>query len=128
MLNIPSKLPMIIKPKAYNKNVYGGYLLNNDKYHEDLFIEKKNYATTSVLSDDNNIYDTVNKISATPFKINTDFLDYILNEGVKHKLLLDPLLPHKFAHIENKTRYQQSVYASHNSKVVLQETILGGRV
>lgn len=53
MFIIPSKLPMIVPPKDYsNTNSYGGYLLNDIKYKEDLFIDKKrfiNFCYTSII-------------------------------------------------------------------------------
>lgn len=67
----------------------------------------------------------VNNISSTPFKINQDLLDYICNEGLKHNLLIDPYAKHKFSDLEKLSKYQKGVLASHNSKVVLQESILG---
>ena len=67
----------------------------------------------------------VNKISSTPFKINQPLLDYINSEGAKHNLLIDPYTKHKFEDLNKRTKYQQGVFSSHNSKVVLQETILG---
>jgi DNA-directed RNA polymerase len=67
----------------------------------------------------------INKISSTGFKINKTLFDYIINNGDKHNLLIDPTVKHKFADIQKKSKYQESVYASHNSKVILQKTILG---
>ena len=67
----------------------------------------------------------VNKLASTPFKINQTLLDYITGEESKHNLLTDVYTEHKFANLEKRSKYQQSVFASHNSKVVLQETILG---
>ena len=124
IINLPAKLPMICPPKAYGPNTLGGYLLNDEKFSDGLLVEKKAYALTSELSQENKVYSLVNNISSIPFKINTDLLDYIKGKGAKHDLLIDPYTKHKFEDIEKKTRYQQSVYASHNSKVVLQETIL----
>lgn len=40
-------------------------------------------------------------------------------------MLIDTEAKHKFADIPKRTKYQQSHYASHVSKVVLQETVLG---
>lgn len=67
----------------------------------------------------------VNRISKTPFKINQTLLDYITGEGAKHDLLIDIYTKHKYADLEKRTKYQQSLFTSHNSKVMLQETILG---
>lgn len=41
IIDLPMKLPMIIKPKPYNSRSLGGYLLNNVRYCEDLIIKKK---------------------------------------------------------------------------------------
>lgn len=124
LFNLPSKLPMIVKPKPYTKTSYGGYLLNDVKFKSSLFIPKKGYGVNSELKDDNIIYDLINHISSTPFKINTTLLNYLLNDN-KHNLLIDRYKKHKFEDIEKRTKYQQSVYTSHVSKLILQETILG---
>lgn len=42
----------------------------------------------------------------------------------KHNLLIDPLVKHKYADLEKRSRYQERMLASYNSKVLLQETIL----
>lgn len=116
---------MICKPKPHGPNILGGYLLNDELYSEDLLIEKKAYGLKSELSANNNIYDFVNNISITPFKINRELLNYIIREGARHNLLLDPHSKHKYSELTKRIKYQQKVFASHNSKVVLQETILG---
>jgi hypothetical protein len=44
--NLPSKIPMLIKPKKYiwnkdpKKEQLGGFLLNDEKYYENLIIKK----------------------------------------------------------------------------------------
>jgi DNA-directed RNA polymerase len=67
----------------------------------------------------------INQINSTPFKINTVLLDYIMNNWERHNLLFDPKVKHKFEDIEKRTKYQNGVYNSHISKIILQETILG---
>lgn len=60
---------MIVKSKEYSSEQLGGYLLNYVVFKEDLIIEKKAYKMTSVVEKYNKIYNMVNYISATPFKI-----------------------------------------------------------
>lgn len=102
--NIPVKLPMVCEPKPYNKNTLGGYLLNDEKYSEGLFIEKKAYGISSELSESNRVYHMINNISSTPFKINTKLLDYLNGEGSKHNLLIDSGVSHKYEHLEKRTK------------------------
>lgn len=123
MFNLATKLPMIVKPKVYTNNSYGGYLLNDIKYKDGLFIPKKGYGLNSELSDKNKIYDMVNKMSSIPFKINKTLMEFILKEN-NHNLLIDSNIKHKFYNITKRSKYQESVYKSYNSKLVLQDTIL----
>lgn len=44
---------MICPAKPYEKNVLGGYLLNDEKFSDKLLIDKKAYKVKSELSDDN---------------------------------------------------------------------------
>lgn len=125
ILAVPTKLPMIVKPRPYDivdkKNIDGGYLLNDVYYHEGLIINNK-FKTTSVYT--NEICDMVNKISSTPFKINTTLLDFILDPiNAKYNLLLDSTINDKLFNTK-RTRSQDRNFRSHNSKVTLQETIL----
>jgi DNA-directed RNA polymerase len=48
-----------------------------------------------------------------------------MNNWERHNLLFDPKVKHKFEDIEKRTKYQNGVYNSHISKIILQETILG---
>ena len=116
---------MIVKPKSYSKGVLGGYLLNEVKFSEYLFIEKKGYGEKSELSENNKIYDMLNKMSSIPFKINTDLLEYLINNWQKHDLLIDPNTTHKLNDLEKRTKYQENINRSYNSKIILQETVLG---
>jgi DNA-directed RNA polymerase len=125
MYVVPNKLPMIVEPKNFDKGLLGGYLLNDVEYKEGLFIPKKAYSVKSEVEVDNNVYSAVNNISKTPFKINTELLDYITSDN-KHSLLLDPDKAHENTKIDKKvrTKTQDIKLKSYNSKVLLQETIL----
>lgn len=70
----PTKLPMIVKPKLHTSSKKGGYLLNDDLYTENLIIDKSRYRDFSKIMDNNVIYDMVNNLSSTPFKINEKVL------------------------------------------------------
>ena len=66
----------------------------------------------------------VNKISNTAFKFNGS-LFYFINDTINdvYNLFIDYSKEHKFAYVK-RTRSQDRSYKSHNSKVILQETIL----
>ena len=119
---VPVKLPMIVKPKEYGEGLLGGYLLNNVTHAEKLIIPKKSYAHDSTVKSNNIIYHMVNNLSATPFKINKELLDYITSEG--RYLLLDKTVPHKYDGVEKLDKRQKGILQSYNSKVTLQEMIL----
>lgn len=119
MYAIPTRLPMIVKPKAYGANLLGGYLLNDVDFKEDLFISKKAYSISSELSYINNVYSMVNNISKTPFKINIPLLNFISNND-NYNLLIDISVSHEYENLEKRSKYQESKYKSHNSKVLLQ--------
>lgn len=124
VINLPLKLPMVCPPKIYTSTSLGGYCLNDEKFADQMFIEKKAYALKSELTG-SKLYSLVNDISNTPFKINQPLLDYINTESDIHNLLIDINAKHKYEDLEKMTKYQKSSLASHKSKVVLQETILG---
>lgn len=123
VLNLPLKLPMIVKPRSYSKNSVGGYLLNDIYYSDKLIIDKVAYDDDSIISDDNIIYNMINNISSVPYKINIELFNNLVNNPVD--LLIDIKKTHKFELIDKKSKYQQKCYTSHKSKIVLQETILG---
>ena len=49
ILNLPMKLPMIVKPKPCNKKKGGGYLLNGVEYNEPLITNKLAYINIRIL-------------------------------------------------------------------------------
>lgn len=69
---------MVVKPKSYNKNILGGYLLNDVNYREELIINKNIIKDKSLVKDDNIIYNMINGISSIAYKINTELFDYLL--------------------------------------------------
>lgn len=119
---LPFKLPMVVEPKDYTSESLGGYLLNNVKTSDGLIIEKSGYKHTSELNNSSIIYKLVNGVSKVPYKINQELLDFVINN--KHLgLLIDNTKPHKYQDI-NRTKYQDKVYKSYVSKLLLQENIL----
>jgi DNA-directed RNA polymerase len=126
VFNLPSKLPMVCLPKDYTRENKGGYLLNSDKYTEDIFIEKVAYKQCSQLKTDE-IYGMVNKISSTPYKVNTELLNYINMKGVEQGLIMDYNSNHELELLDRNILkpFQKRKLASYNSHIILQETILG---
>ena len=88
VINLPSKLPMVCKSKPYGVKKTRCYFLNDEKFADKLFLEKKAYGFISELSDKNKIYTMVNKLAFTLFKINHSLLDNITGEESKHNLLI----------------------------------------
>lgn len=78
---LPVKFPMVYSPVIYNENKLGGYFLNDKEYIADIFIPKAAYKINSVIDvkaeSGRIIYNTINRMSRTPFKINTDLLDIL---------------------------------------------------
>lgn len=67
----PLKLPMIVEPKPYTSKQLGGYLLNDVEITENLLINKANYRESSEIEKDSSvIYDMVNNMNKTPYKVN----------------------------------------------------------
>lgn len=93
---LPRRLPMLIKPKLYSrikvkgkiKEELGGYLLNDDKYTDELIIQKWNFKQPTVIKDKNVIYDLINNISSVGYKINKDVLNFIYTYGIRYKLIM----------------------------------------
>jgi DNA-directed RNA polymerase len=124
ILDLPLKLPMIVKPKNFNSDSLGGYLLNDVRYQEDLIIHKYSIKDKSQIKENNIIYDMIIKISAVPYKINIKLLDFLITD--KHKLLIDSnLVADQENNLENMSKYQLNKFKSLKSKFNLQETILG---
>ncbi len=93
VFHLPSKLPMICPPKEYYKGKndvkLGGYLLNDVKYVEGIFIKKEGYGKPTGLKDKNIIVDLINGLSRTPYKVNTDTLNFIYKYGVEKGIIIN---------------------------------------
>ncbi len=67
IMSLPTKLPMIAKPKEYSSSELGGYFLNNVKFRDSLIIKKNAYSFCSTLSESNEVINMINGINSTPF-------------------------------------------------------------
>lgn len=114
---------MIVEPKPYYDNINGGYLLNDEEYSEDILIDKAGYKQNSEIGC-NIIFDMVNNLSRTPFKINLEVLNFLENYGEEYGLLITDSFDKEFLGLENKTKYQKEKYFSITSKYKLQENVL----
>lgn len=120
----PLKLPMIVKPKTFTDKSLGGYLCNDVEITDQILIDKVAYLKNSSINDNNIIYDMINNLSSTPFKINKELLDFVVMYGESYGMIVSTDLEHKFENIEKKTNYHKKQIKAHNSKILLQENIL----
>jgi DNA-dependent RNA polymerase len=133
LFHLPHRVPMIVKPKPYYREVVegksidrlGGYLLNDEKITYNLIIENWELKESSVIKDSNIVFDLVNNMSSVGFKINKDVLNFINEYGIEYNLILgkdykDPLLS------KNKlSKVDRVKLESFFSRKLLQENILG---
>ena len=77
----PQALPMISQPNLWSKKERGGFLLNKneDYFNRDLVTGSEHHNHS--FSKDDNVYNVINRLNSQKFKVNSDFLDYIENEG-----------------------------------------------
>lgn len=108
LLNISYKIPMIVKPKPYSKDlntgkdILGGYLLNDVKYISPLIIQNSELKEQSQILNNNNILEVINNLSSVGYKMNIPVLNFILENGLKYNLLTDPDFVHPLE-IKKKT-------------------------
>ena len=94
IIDVPHKLPMIVKPKEYyidektGIHKLGGYLLNDIEIINSLIIKNSNLREQSTFIS-NSVINMVNNMSSVGFKINIEVLNFILENGYKFNLLLD---------------------------------------
>lgn len=132
IFHVPSKLPMISPPKEYsfinNEVTHGGYLLNGVKYSNNIFIEKIGYGKPTVIRDKNIIVDLINGLSRTPYKINTDTLNFIYKYGIEKDIIIDTERSDIKDIFNNPYKFTNKNIGKNNgslvSKIILQENIL----
>jgi hypothetical protein len=130
-LHYPDKFPMIVTPKKYKKigdrEVLGGYLLNDELYEDEIIIKNSRLRTNSIILDKNIIYDTINNMGSVGYKINKDVLNFIYLYNDKFNLTL---INSKHSLENNKDRkrklYKRELadLESFKSKRFVQENIL----
>jgi len=129
--HLPLRIPMIVKPKTYEKKlvegkfkeVLGGYLLNDEKFTDGIIIPNWELKKSSFIKNDNVIYNLVNNVNSVGFKINKDMLDFINTYADKFNLLIPPISNYKIKTRISKTEYNK--LESYVSRLDLQENILG---
>ena len=134
-LYIPSKLPMIIRPKPYYriklpngefKEYLGGYLKNNIEYIERIIKQKWNIKINTEIAEDNVIYKLVNNINSVGFKINIDVLNFINTYRYEYDLIDSD--KENYENLLAKPKLNESEYIlleSFLSKKVQDNNILG---
>jgi hypothetical protein len=120
---LPINLPMIVQPKDYSKKDLGGFLLNNVEYEQSLITPKPGYDIPSTIEDENIVYKVVNSMMKTPFKINKDLLNYLLENNHIHKLLINSDHKHEYAVIK-RNKAQEKKYQQFLSKKMLERYVL----
>jgi DNA-directed RNA polymerase len=134
--NLSNYIPMLIEPKKYyfdnktKEEILGGYFLNDVKYIEPLIIKKNDLEESSTIEEENKIYDLVNNLNSTGFKINNQVLNFILSEGIKFNLISDFNNPHpleiKTKNSKDKlTLQEKKKLESFLSKRFLEKNIIG---
>jgi hypothetical protein len=123
-LNLPNKLPMIVKPNEFNKENIGGFLLNDEMYTESPIIQNLLLSKNAEIDDKNIIYDTINNLSSIGYKINKDVYNFILENNDKYKLTLINS-KHKLEDKKEKLgKYQLNELTAFKSKRFVDESIL----
>jgi hypothetical protein len=77
---VPTSLPMCHKPNEWSDDKRGGFLSNMVGRGKDL-IQGSALKEKHLIEDKKELFDSINYLDSIKFKINNDFLDYILNDG-----------------------------------------------
>jgi DNA-directed RNA polymerase len=132
VLILPHRIPMIVKPKLYKWNrkegkysQLGGYLLNGEMYSNEIILLNWELSSKSTLLSDNIVCSMVNKINSVGFRINSDVLDFILNNNKRYNFFIDKNYIHPLA-LKNKLNSSElKELESFHSKNYLEQNILG---
>lgn len=122
VLGQSGSLPMIVPPKLHGENKLGGYLLNDVSYSESMIIPKSNYRDPSTLTAGSKLHYMINKMAQTPFKINKDLLDFIMEDSLG--LLIDTGIKPPYHDVPKRTKMQDKAYKGFISNLHVQENIL----
>lgn len=128
--SLPMRLPMICKPKPFkvvnNKLISGGYLLNDEKFIHNIFLDSYDSKVATEIDLNNNIIiDLINVVNAVAFKINTNVLNFIYsNTDYYDDELLDPNYKHPLTLKEKLTKHEKKELLKYNSLLELQQNIL----
>jgi len=134
VFHLPQKLPMVCEPKDHvyssdpTKNKLGGYLLNDVHYTSDLIKDRIGYGDQTILKDQNIIVSLVNGLSKTPYKINTETLEYIYKFGLEKNIIIDDSSEEIRSFINNPykkyTKKDSIKYRSIVSKILMERNVL----
>lgn len=127
---LPSKLPMVHKPKLFrlvkgDYLAFGGYLLNGTEFTDKIILSNWELSSETRLLDKNDICDMVNKISSVPFKINDQVLDFIQLNNEKYNFYTDSKIIHPLSLKPKLSMKQEKELQAFNSKRNLELNILG---
>jgi DNA-directed RNA polymerase len=132
--SLPYKIPMIVKPNKYfitesGREILGGYLLNDREFVSPLIIKNSELKEQSKISKNNYIYKMINNMSSVGFKINEDVLNFIIDNGIKYNLIINPELEHDLE-LKRKENKKLSLHESKDlesfiSKKNLERNIIG---
>ena len=129
---LPHRIPMIVKPKLYQWNSQegkyselGGYLLNGKMYSNKIILPNWELSSKSTLLSENIVCSMVNKINSVGFRINSDVLDFILNNNNRYNFFIDNNYNHPLAFKNKLNSSELKELESFHSKKYLEQNILG---
>nr|YP_010194655.1 hypothetical protein LK112_mgp17 [Conidiobolus taihushanensis]QZZ81394.1 hypothetical protein [Conidiobolus taihushanensis] len=114
---IPIRLPMIVPPKEWTDEGYGGYLLNGKEYIENIKITSFDNKGSTIVN--STVKNSINMLSRVGFKINLDMLNYLI-ENPPQPNTIHPDTKH-FNDLNNKIQKEILI---HNSKYINNKIII----